>query len=34
MLIQGLTDHAPTDANDESMVSFGCKDNQPKWLNG
>lgn len=34
MLIQGLTDHAPTDASDESMVSLGCKDNQPKWLNG
>lgn len=34
MIIQVLTDHAPTDANGKSVVSFGYKDNEPKPLDG
>lgn len=34
MIIQVLTDHAPTDVNGKRGVSFGCKDNEPKPLDG
>lgn len=34
MIIQVLTDHAPTDANGKSVVLFGCKDNEVKQLDG
>lgn len=38
LYIKPKSDHAPSDVNDESMVPwlllFGCKDNQPKLLEG
>lgn len=34
MITQVLTDHAPDDANSKPGVSFGCKDNDPKPLDG
>lgn len=34
MVIQVLTDHAPTGASGKPWVLFGCKDNEPKPLDG